>query len=98
MDLFVPRSRGRVSLFFITKYWISRGLVRKNILDHALSNPLNFISYNLRPVFGYGDVVLFGYPTSGVAHLVAEQVGGEVLFGEAGAVGVAKVVVFEVDS
>ena len=31
-----------------------------------------------------------------MSHLVAEQVGGRVLFGEAGTVGMAKVVILEV--
>jgi hypothetical protein len=41
------------------------------LLTHFCSNSLNLILNNIRPVFGYGDVVFFGYPTSGVTHLVA---------------------------
>ena len=51
---------------------------------------------NLLALFGYRKVVLLGDFAAGVAHLVAEQVGGRVLFGEAGAVGMAQVVVLEV--
>lgn len=61
-------------------------------------HPLHHLPNNLRPTFRYGDVVLFGDSTAGMSHLVTEQMGGEVLFGEAGAVGVAEVVIFEVDS
>ena len=47
-------------------------------------------------MFRYRKVVLLGDFAAGVSHLVAEQVGGRVLLGEAGAVGVAKGVVLEV--
>ena len=51
---------------------------------------------NLLSLFRDRKVVLLGDLASGVAHLVAEQVGGSILFSEAGAVGMAQVVVLEV--
>ena len=59
------------------------------------SNILQFPFNNLLALFGYRKVVLLGDFAAGVDHLVAEQVGGRVLLGEAGAVGMAQVVVLE---
>ena len=61
-----------------------------NPLHHSPNNPL--------AVFRDCDIILLRHSTARVAHLVAEEVGGEILLGEAGAVGVAQVVVFEVDA
>ena len=60
------------------------------------SNILQFPLNNLLALFRYSEVVLLGNFTTGMAHLVAKQVGGRVLLGEAGAVGMAQVVVLEV--
>ena len=59
-------------------------------------NILQFPFNNLLSLFRDRKVVLLGDFAVGVSHLVAEQVGGRVLLGEAGAVGVAEVVVLEV--
>ena len=64
----------------------------KIFLSNILQHPLN----DLLSLFRDCEVVLLGDFAVGVAHLVAEQVGGRVLLGEAGAVGMAKVVVLEV--
>ena len=64
----------------------------KRIFSNVLQLPFN----NLLALFGYCEVVLLGDFATGVAHLVAEKVGGRVLLSEAGAVGVAQVVVLEV--
>lgn len=61
-------------------------------------NPLHHPSNNPLAVFGYGDIILLRHAATRVAHLVAEKVRGEILLGEAGAVGMAEVVVFEVDA
>ena len=60
--------------------------------SNILQLPLN----NLLALFRYCEVVLLGDFATCVAHLVAEQVGGRVLLGEAGAVGMAQIVVLEV--
>ena len=77
----------------------TRNFIYTKQVDLCLAlQPLNHPSNNLRPAFRYGDIILFSNSAPCVAHLVAEEVGGDVLLGEASAVGVAEIVVFEVDA
>ena len=59
--------------------------------------PLNLLPNNLRSVRRHREVISFGYLTIRMPHLVAEQVHRSILFGKAGAVGMAEIVVFEIN-
>ena len=64
----------------------------------GMSNPLNLLPNNLRSVFRHRNIIFFGDLTTGVPHLLTEQVHGCVLFSKTSAVGMAEVVIFEVDA
>ena len=66
------------------------------LCDIPFSNILQLTLDNLLALFRDSEVVLLRYFATCMSHLVAEKVGGGVLLSEAGAVGMAEIVVFEV--
>ena len=63
----------------------------------AVLDVLYFIPEDLRSMLRHREVISFCHLTVRVSHLVAEQVHRCILFGEASAVGMAEIVVFEIN-